>query len=498
MSWLHTWAGLLPGWLLYFMFLTGAVGYFDSEIDRWMQPELAPAAQTAPRQALQAAERYLRAEAPGAERWFIGLPVDRNSPYPRAYWQEGAGSGQAWLDPASGAPLRARATGGGQWLYQMHWRLHYLPAALSDWTVLAATMFMLVAIVTGVIVHKRIFADFFTFRPGKGQRSWLDAHNAMGVMALPFCVMITYSGLVFYDDMAMPLAIAAHYGPGEAGRERYFEERAGESAARAAPSGRSAPLVPLETLLVRAEARWGGAQVQSLDIRHPGEAGARVVVNRVAAGPLAGAEALVFDGAQGDLIAARPAASSVPQALRQVLLGLHEGLFAPPVLRALYFLSGLAGAAMIATGLVLWVAKRRPRKKGPGFAVVERLNVAAVAGSPIGIAAYFWANRLIPAEFPQRAAWEANALFIAWAAMMLHALLRPAARAWIEQWRIAAAAFALLPLLNALTTGRHLGVSLPQGDWAMAGFDLAMPVFGLVFACIAWRLERAARAAPRC
>ena len=47
-------------------------------------------------------------------------------------------------------------------------------------------MFMLIAIVSGVITHKKIFIDFFTFRWGKGQRSWLDAHNASGVLLLPF------------------------------------------------------------------------------------------------------------------------------------------------------------------------------------------------------------------------------------------------------------------------------------------------------------------------
>jgi len=45
------------------------------------------------------------------------------------------------------------------------------------------------------------------------------------------------------------------------------------------------------------------------------------------------------------------------------MLGLHEGLFAGPLLRALYVLSGLLGAAMIATGLVLWSVKRRQRSE---------------------------------------------------------------------------------------------------------------------------------------
>ena len=39
MAWLHTWTGLTVGWVLYFIFLTGTVGYLNNEVDRWMRPE---------------------------------------------------------------------------------------------------------------------------------------------------------------------------------------------------------------------------------------------------------------------------------------------------------------------------------------------------------------------------------------------------------------------------------------------------------------------------
>jgi hypothetical protein len=117
---------------------------------------------------------------------------------------------------------------------------------------------------------------------------------------------------------------------------------------------------------------------------------------------------------------------------------------------------------------------------------VERLNVGTIISLPVGIAAYFWANRLIPVSFVDRAAWEANVMFIVWAAL-LHAALWPVARAWIEQFCLTAVVFALLPL-NVLTTDRHLGVSLLEGDWVMAGFDLTMLAFGAAFATVAWML----------
>ena len=72
-----------------------------------------------------------------------------------------------------------------------HYTLHGgLP---GYWLVGWISMCMLVALISGVVVHKRIFKDF-TFRPGKGQRSWLDAHNATAVLGLPFLFMIGYTG----------------------------------------------------------------------------------------------------------------------------------------------------------------------------------------------------------------------------------------------------------------------------------------------------------------
>lgn len=77
-------------------------------------------------------------------------------------------------------------------------------------------------------------------------------------------------------------------------------------------------------------------------------------------------------------------------------------------------------------------------------------------------------------------AWAANVMFLAWAALAIHAALRPAVRVWAEQCWIAAA-FGLIPLVNALTTDRHLGASLPAGQWELAAVDLTCLAFGLGF-----------------
>ncbi len=509
MAWLHTWVGLLLGWVLYFMFITGTTGYLDTEIDRWMQPELPVSSTTAPAsQVVQSSLKYLQRHAPNAQQWTIFMPLTRNEPYPRVTWSGESGQGlkakgNQILDAQSGEALLGRATGGGQSLYRMHWKLHYLPKDTGEWIVGVAAMFMFVALISGVIVHRKIFADFFTFRPGQSQRAWLDAHNAASVLTLPFQFMITWSGLIFMMFTYMPLIIAAWYGPGEKNKKLFLDQLS-EPPAMVKPSGNRAAMIDLNHILVQAEQHWKGQPVAVISVRHPYDSNSRVVVRSdIAAQPLRAADILVFDGVNGALLAERAALQSPVKGFRDVMLGLHEGLYSGPELRALYVLSGVLGSVMIATGLVLWCVKRRQRIEATrsqphlGLRVVESLNVATIIGLPIAIAAYFWANRLLPLDMAQRSEWEMHALFITWLALFIHAGLRSPQRTWLEQSALAAIAFGLLPLLNALTTERGLATSLAKNDWIFAGFDLTMLALSAGFAALGWRIYRQHRTKVR-
>ena len=59
-------------------------------------------------------------------------------------------------------------------------------------------------------------------------------------------------------------------------------------------------------------------------------------------------------------------------------------------------------------------------------------------------------------------------------------------------WRlyVGAAACELGPVVNAGAHHAHLGVSLPNGDWGRAGFDLSMLAFGAMLAMCGWRMQR--------
>ncbi len=174
--------------------------------------------------------------------------------------------------------------------------------------------------------------------------------------------------------------------------------------------------------------------------------------------------------------------------------GLHKGLFANWFLRVLLLFMGIGGTAMIGTGLLLWANARRTRllaAKQPlhfGIWLVDRLNVGTMVGMPIAIAAYFWANRLLPVAMAiaRRLGGARDVPDHGGDVRLSDVAAAASARAW-RCCGCARRPTALLPVLNALTTTRHLGHSMPQGDWIMAGFDLAALGCGAVAADLCYQ-----------
>lgn len=514
MAWLHTWSGLLVGWVLFFVFLTGTLGYVNYEISRWMKPEIhAEGLERSTEELLALAESRLREQAPNAEYWSITFPGDRSSNGLSVAWRALPEEGESYgkytserLDQFTGVPVTetVRDTGGGFTLYRMHYALHYVPYQWAIRIVGICTMFMFIAILSGVITHKKIFKDFFSFRPGKGQRSWLDAHNLLSVTALPFHLMITYSGLLFFMFTYMPVTTDVLYPEGPA-RDAFYDAAYGRTDTDEAAKQVPATTITLSGSLSRAEQLWGPDSVKRIFVRDINTAGARIAVQSHGGRYLTSHEpSLLFNGVTGEELPGRSEMETTPGAFNSVLFGLHEGLFAGGVIRVLYVFAGLAGTAMIGTGLLLWSAKRKAkmtqRAKGTapvthfGLAIVDRLNLGTIIGLPIAIAAYFWANRLLPVQDEifgiHRHDMEPHAMFLTWAILLIYPVWRPLDRAWTEMCGLAAAVWFLLPVVNAITTDRHLLGSLPAGDWDFAGFDLACLLAGGFFLHLAQRMRR--------
>ena len=494
---LHSWLGLTAGWLLFFVFLTGTTGFVKAEISRWMRPELPLVSSTPPAsETLAIAERFLVRNAPDAEFWSIFFPGHPGNDELAVTWRESRGEiTRAVLDLTTGESVqrKARETGGGHSLYVMHYALRYVSRDTAIAIVGATAMMMLISILTGAVGHRPALRDFSALRAGQGAAGWRSRHTLLGLTALTFFLVMTWSGLLLFlfvymptaqtalfpnDDAVMRFNVAAYFPPDRPYGERDIEV--------------PLSITALPDILAKAERLWGAGNVTHIRVDNPGAVNTRVTAYTRRA-DIRGETRAAFDNGTGEAIFLSPPRTTTAK-FHETIIGLHKAHFASSYLRALYVGCGLAGTALVGTGLMHWSAKRKARAKTArarfGITVVERINLATVIGLPIGLAGYFWANRLLPTDMAHRGDWEVHVMFITWGMAFLYAGLRLQNRAWPEMCALAGAAYGLIPALNALTTARHLGVTLPAGDWGLAGFDLAALAIGGFFVTLARSVRR--------
>lgn len=504
MQWLHTWVGVSLGWILFLIFFNGTAAYFRQEITTWMKPEIGAASD--PAKSVVGAVAFLSAKAPDAATWTISVPNERNPvaevtwrprPEPGAPSTEGDEDDQVPPDrratiDAKGLPLAARETEGGEYFYQFHFAFRYLPSSVSMTVIWLASLALMVALTTGLITHRRIFAEFFTLRLRSGARSWRDAHTMFAVLVLPFHLMITYTGVTVLVFFLMPWAVFAHYSSPQT-----FYAALGSRPHAATLGAHSAPLVSIDSVLKKAETIWNGGRAETVRIHNPGNELATIQIERQthAVVPRGVGHSLTFNGITGELVQTSPSLGAAASAASAVF-NLHQAHFAPLTLRWLLFLCGVAGTAMVATGLILWTAKRRRNLLNSdysrrGFQLVETLNMAVIAGYPAMAAAYFLANRLLPLSISSRANVEILCAFGCWGGLLLWSAVRPKRNAWVEVLSVAALLFLALPFVNAATTSRGTLGSLLGGDALYVAFDAVALSLGLIFAAAAFWLRRA-------
>ncbi|MES1939694.1 iron-regulated membrane protein [Salinisphaera sp. T5B8] len=543
MTWLHTWFGLVLGFVLMACFFFGALSVFDREIDRWSLPDTRFGAQPMPSFDRMLEPVFERLEphpidmAATAKRVVGDLPppgtmtleslyayTTHRDPVLRVGGEFGIPNepldptddhlhvhGWATVDPRTGEKLPDdQLKIGSEFFYPMHYSLHLDWKNLGIWIVGLAAFTMLVALVTGVVMHRKIFKEFFTFRPQKRTlRSALDLHNLTGVVALPFHFFFAFTGLVifasaYYFPVSHTLLEPLH--------ERHEIAEAERTGLPHEAAGVDAPLGSVDAMVAEAKRRWAerdmAGEVGLLTINHLGDANGYVSVYRAGTDRVAlVGEAIHFDASSGDVILEAPPRSSVG-AINAFLTGLHLQHFKHWLLRWLYVVGGLLGCVCIATGFIFFVEKRKTKHAESGqlgSRVVDALAVVTVTGMVVATVTMLLGNRLLPAELPARGAWEMRIFWGAWLLAVVHAALRAGGAgsvrinpAWREQcWAIAAVATTAV-VANWITTGDHLiRTVFLEPYWPVAGVDLSLIASAVVAMWAARKLALRERMAAR-
>lgn len=508
MTWLHTWVGLLVCWLLYLIFFAGTISFFRDEVSLWNQPSIHNIEQQtdrigAQKQQIISGVEYLNTQAPNAPNWRITLPEER-VPYltygyakPKEPEQRRASFENTRLDPNNMQPLAPFTdTRGGNFFYRLHFDLHYIDVKTARWIVCFASLFMLIALISGIVIHKRIFKDMFVFRANKGSRSWLDVHNLSSVFALPFHLMITYTGIITLIFMIFPYPAQTVY---ENGIRGFFNDVSSSSPVTESLQG-TAPLVPINTVLDQVYTKWPEADITRVIINNPHKAAATIMV-LVSPGKTLRDQSprLIFSGASGELVAQTDDELTGSKALYESLNSMHTGRLAEPLLRVLYFLGGIAGCIMIATGCIMWAKRLRERMKKNtqpswGLKLVEGLNLGTLMGLPLATSAFFLANRLLSKQVAERADKEILAFFLTWLCVFIIAFVKRDKLQWCVMAAINSIACFSVPLVNALTTQGNTISYLRNEQWALFMFDSLFLAIGLLFLLQTEKLRTALQA----
>ncbi|MEM9168639.1 MAG: PepSY-associated TM helix domain-containing protein [Pseudomonadota bacterium] len=509
MAWLHTWAGVILGSIMFVMFFMGTLSVFKHEIDRWMLPQTRLAAPATP---VSADAIYdVVKERVGAEPKAVRFTMPtRDFPAITVYaFPKDGRRVDLFLDPATlefTTPMDSASA--RFFLYPMHYRLTPMP--YGRWFSAAVAMFMLTMMISGIVIHRKIFVDFFTFRPGKKlPRSSLDLHNITSVLAMPFHLLITITGVLILFGLYFTPSLKAVYPDAEDPRRAFYHALEGTVPVVQQNATNPNRIASIDAMAREAHAVWGGAELADVYIEYPDDQGGVVWLYKSLADQVSAQNtAIQFSSATGAMLSSPTSTAALTA--QQWLAGTHMIFFDHWLLRWLYFFAGAAGCVMIATGFIYWMETRRKtyaRNKWPGVRIVEGFAVWGVMGLMTATAAFFFVNRAF-----EPGLWKWNGVlkpyleiavfYLTWLAALFHGWARGKA-AWADQSLLLGALSVGAVVLNWTSTGDTLLATAVRGDFAVAGMDAvllcaAMICFASFFKIRAVRLREAGRlkAAP--
>jgi len=531
MAWLHTWLGLIFGFVLMICFFFGALSVFDREIDRWaipdtrFDPQPMPSFDTMLLDVFERTEPDVaeynrlmpiyhdpdagdmtpRTELPADEYWaytthrdpVLLMGIGFRVPKPLNTEEHNHIHGRVTIDPRSGEELPSNSLKiGSDWFYPLHYSLNLNWNFIGFYIVGIAAFFMLVALVSGVWIHRKIFREFFTFRrEKKTQRATLDLHNMSGVVALPFHFFFALTGLIIFAAFYYLPVTNTMLKPLHNMHETIEADTTGLPHER---SGIAASMASVDDMVSEAKRRWAArdmaGEVGFLMVHHVGDANSYVSIYRAGSDrvSLVG-EGIHFKASNGEVLREDPPHSTA-ESIAEFLTGLHLQHFEHWFLRWLYVLGGLLGCVCIATGFIFFTEKRKQqhaKNNSQGSRIVDAFAITTVTGIVIAAVTMLLANRLLPADMLNKGDWEKWIFCIALAFSFLHATLRsePVARgeknpAWREQCLLIAGLSITAVTANWLTTGDHLIKTIFTNPyWAVAGVDLSL----LAVAATSWK-----------
>jgi len=361
---LHSWAGIVTGLLMFIVCFSGAVVVFKNEIDLWANPSLAQLPRTDKPASLDAVLTQLHTRYPGATVETIALPDAVNPSYFAFVRERGAPPStrtKVALRSDTGAVVGPVDSQLGQYLRMLHVFLFFGPR----WIVGFLGAAMLVLIVTGIVIHRKILAELFTQRWGRSFRVVMsDLHKSAGIWGLFFHILIAttgaWMGLAPLFEQGYKYVTTANSGT------------SGTDAAKPTKPGRKASgdaaepvqMQSLDALYATAQQAVPGLEARYVSMRRWGTDTAEAGFTGNLSDHLASTARVDINAATGVPKKVHdPRTAGFWSLVNGLMEPLHFGDFGGLALKWLYFLLGMTPAFLSISGTLIWLDARQQRRR---------------------------------------------------------------------------------------------------------------------------------------
>lgn len=382
----HSWLGLVVGAAMYLICLTGTLLVFHEELTRWEQPEVEEFSDYDPAVVSTAFNEWFSAEDRITPHLYAVLPTPA---VPRLRF---ASETESWFIHADGSVGAVERNRWSEMLLDLHLYLH-LPKSWGMILVSALGALLVALIISGFLAHPKILRDAFKLRlGGNRQLEQTDIHNRLSVWGAPFHLMIAVTGAYFGLALIVLGLYANMYADGDAegvvasvfGGDPELHQVIGPLKLDAALN-QMPDVAPGQTPIL-------------VTVHDAGSADQYIEVLTTMNGRLIYSENYLFD-ANGQYLSKR--GFSDGDAGKQVIYSiyrLHFGRFGGLGVKVLYGLLGMALTVVSATGINIWLARRKRKSylddvwAGVVWSVPGALGISAFLSASLGIAPLpgFW------------------------------------------------------------------------------------------------------------
>lgn len=298
----------------------------------------------------------------------------------------------------------------GDFLFNLHYfnQIPVVGILLSG----LVSLFFLLAIVTGLIIHwNKIFSNFFTFRlKGSLKNIWTDAHTILGVIGLPYQLMYALTGTVFGLTVLVfiPYVKVMYDGNTQAMLREMYPSLTSKNYESNGYTDSSVSMNPLVLLTAEKISPETNKHITVL-IKNYQDLNAHLIVSIIndQQSSFFNTVESVYQLSNGNLIDEKRTNDLPPYAVGMVafLHKIHFGHYGGYFVKAIYFLLALLTCIVIVSGVMIWL-KARDKKK---YLAKQKFNnnvgaiyLGACLGLYPAIALLFILTKTLPTEMASR------------------------------------------------------------------------------------------------